>query len=87
VKQEIKSSCDNIIDQVVEDNNLPESVIAFGDLKQAYWLGDRKSMTVKVTQDTETALTGTSYKCSIKRMNCWEALKWVISSLALPVMA
>jgi len=27
----------------------------FGDLKAAYWLGDRKSMTVKVTQDTETA--------------------------------
>jgi HK97 family phage major capsid protein len=40
---------------VIEDNNLPESTIVFGDLKQAYWLGDRKSLTVKVTQDTETA--------------------------------
>lgn len=42
---------------VVEDNNLPESTIVFGDLKKAYWLGDRKAMTVKVTQDSETAFT------------------------------
>ena len=40
---------------VVEWNNLPESEIYFGDLKKAYWLGDRKRMTVKVSQDTETA--------------------------------
>jgi len=42
---------------VVEDNNLPESEIYFGDLKKAYWLGDRKRMTVKISQDTETAFT------------------------------
>jgi HK97 family phage major capsid protein len=42
---------------VVEDNNLPESTIVFGDLKKAYWLGDRQQMTVKVSQDTETAFT------------------------------
>ncbi len=42
---------------VVEDNNLAESVIYFGDLKKAYYLGDRKMMTVRVSQDTETAFT------------------------------
>lgn len=42
---------------VIEDNNLPESDIYFGDLKQAYWFGDRKMMTVKISQDTETAFT------------------------------
>lgn len=42
---------------VIEDNNLPEQELYFADLKQAYWLGDRKKMTVKVTQDTETAFT------------------------------
>ena len=40
---------------VVEDNNLSESEIYFGDLKSAYWLGDRKMMTVKISNDTETA--------------------------------
>lgn len=40
---------------VVECIDLPDSVIYFGDLKRAYWFGDRKKMTVKVTQDTETA--------------------------------
>ena len=42
---------------VIEDNNLPESKIFFGDLKQAYWLGDRKQMSVKISSDTETAFT------------------------------
>ena len=42
---------------VVEMNVLPVSEIYFGDLKKAYWLGDRKQMTVKVSQDTETAFT------------------------------
>lgn len=42
---------------VIEINQLPESEIYFGDLKQAYWLGDRQRMTAKVSQDTETAFT------------------------------
>jgi HK97 family phage major capsid protein len=42
---------------VIEDNNLSESEIYFGDLKMAYWLGDRQQMTVKISQDTETAFT------------------------------
>lgn len=42
---------------VVEVNDLAESEIYFGDLKKAYWLGDRQRMTVKVSQDTETAFT------------------------------
>lgn len=43
--------------EVMENNYLPESEIYFGDLKRAYWLGDRKAMTVKISQDTETAFT------------------------------
>ncbi|HEX5429867.1 MAG TPA: phage major capsid protein [Patescibacteria group bacterium] len=31
--------------------------IAFGNWKLAYWLGDRKAMTVKISNDTETAFT------------------------------
>jgi len=42
---------------VIEDNNLSEAEIYFGDLKQAYWLGDRKKMSVKVSNDTETSFT------------------------------
>lgn len=42
---------------VVEDPNLPGSDIYFGDMQQAYWLGDRQKMTVKVSNDTETAFT------------------------------
>ncbi|MFA5583307.1 MAG: phage major capsid protein [Bacteriovoracaceae bacterium] len=42
---------------VVEVNSLPEATIFFGDLKKAYWLGDRQRMTVKISQDTETAFT------------------------------
>lgn len=42
---------------IIEINVLPVSEIYFGDLKKAYWLGDRQQMTVKVSQDTETAFT------------------------------
>lgn len=42
---------------VVEANELPESELYFGDMKKAYWLGDRQMMTVKISQDTETAFT------------------------------
>lgn len=42
---------------VMEVNELPEANIYFGDLKKAYWLGDRQRMTVKVSNDTETAFT------------------------------
>lgn len=36
---------------------LPDGVIYFGDFKRGYWIGDRKQMSVKVTQDSETAFT------------------------------
>lgn len=42
---------------VMEVNDLPEANIYFGDLKQTYWLGDRQRMTVKISNDTETAFT------------------------------
>ena len=42
---------------VIETNVIPVSEIYFGDLKKTYWLGDRQQMTVKVSQDTETAFT------------------------------
>lgn len=42
---------------IYEQNWLPNGVIYFGDFKRGYWLGDRRLMTVKVTQDTETAFT------------------------------
>ena len=42
---------------VIETNELGEAQIYFGDLKQTYWLGDRQRMTVKVSNDTETAIT------------------------------
>ena len=68
---------------VIETNELGEDQIYFGDLKKTYWLGDRQKMTVKVTQETETAL---NCEGSIKGMNCWKVLKKIISSQALPVM-
>lgn len=40
---------------VVENNWIGEDQIFFGNLKLLYWLGDRKQMSVKVSQDTETA--------------------------------
>lgn len=42
---------------VVENYWAPESQIAFGDFRTAYWLGDRQKMTVKITNDTETTFT------------------------------
>lgn len=43
--------------RVVESPWVPVGQIAFGDLKTAYWLGDRQKMTVKITNDTETTFT------------------------------
>jgi len=43
--------------RVAEFYDVPESTIYFGNWKMAYWLGDRKSMTVKITNDSETAFT------------------------------
>lgn len=42
---------------VVENNWMPEATIFFGDFRQGYWLGDRQRMTVKISNDTETAFT------------------------------
>lgn len=42
---------------VYENNWVSVATIFFGDWKLAYWLGDRKQMTVKISQDTETAFT------------------------------
>lgn len=42
---------------VIENYWAPESQIAFGDFNEAYWLGDRQRMTVKITNDTETTFT------------------------------
>lgn len=42
---------------VIEQNDMSEATILFGDFKLGYWLGDRKKMSVKITQDTETAFT------------------------------
>lgn len=42
---------------VVVSDWVPNRVVYFGDLKKGYFLGDRKRMTAKVSQDTETAFT------------------------------
>ena len=42
---------------VHEFYDIPESELEFGNWKLCYWLGDRKQMTVKVSNDTETAFT------------------------------
>jgi HK97 family phage major capsid protein len=42
---------------VIETYWAPESQIAFGDYKEAYWLGERHGMRVKITQDTESTFT------------------------------
>ena len=34
---------------VIENNWLPETEMYFGDFKMGYWLGDRKKMTVTVS--------------------------------------
>lgn len=62
---------------VVENDYIGENEIYFGDYLKGYWLGDRKRMTIKVTQDSETALTS---ECSINWANCWEALKRGLSA-------
>lgn len=40
---------------ILENNNLPESEIYFGDYKKGYWLGDRRRMTVAVSREAGTA--------------------------------
>jgi len=42
---------------VVEKYDVPESAIYFGNWKLAYWLGDRKKMAVKISNDTTQAFT------------------------------
>lgn len=42
---------------VIETYFAPESEISFGDYKIAYWLGTKGTMTVKITNDTETTFT------------------------------
>ncbi len=42
---------------VSEQYDLPENTLFLGNWKLAYWLGDRKQMTVKISNDTETAFT------------------------------
>lgn len=42
---------------VVVSDGVPERQLYFGDLKKGYFLGDRKRITAKVSQDTETAFT------------------------------
>jgi len=42
---------------VIEENNMPDSQIVLGDLKRAYWMGDRQKMTVKISNDTTRAFT------------------------------
>lgn len=42
---------------IYEANYVPDGTIFFGDFLQGYYFGDRKQMTVKVTQDSETAFT------------------------------
>lgn len=40
---------------VVENNNLGEDVIYFGDFKQCYWLGDRRRLTVTISKEAGEA--------------------------------
>lgn len=42
---------------VYEQDYIGNGTIVFGNLKLGYWVGDRKQMTVKLSQDTETAFT------------------------------
>ena len=43
--------------EIIEQDYISEAVITFGDYKLGYWLGDRKKMSVKISNDTETAFT------------------------------
>lgn len=71
---------------VIQDNNLSEAEIYFGDLRYAYWLGDRQQTTVKISQDTTEAFTK-DWKWSLQNwVNCWNTLKRAISSQAWAVM-
>jgi len=78
---------------VRENNNLSESEIYFGDYFKGYWLGDRRKMTIKITQDSETAFTkdqtaidntgGTILRSIVKNwVNCWNILKFLGQSAA-----
>jgi len=42
---------------VIENDYIGENEIYFGDYQKGYWLGDRRKMTIKITQDSETAFT------------------------------
>ncbi len=42
---------------IVSSDWAPDRVLYFGDLKRGYFLGDRKRITAKVSNDTETAFT------------------------------
>lgn len=43
--------------RVVIDENIPPRQVYIADMKRAYFLGDRKRMSAKVSNDTETAFT------------------------------
>lgn len=43
--------------EFVEHDECPEGQIMFGNFKEGYAIGDRKGITVKVTDDTETTFT------------------------------
>lgn len=43
--------------EVVDHDEVPEGQIMFGNFKEGYVIGDRKGITVKVTDDTETTFT------------------------------
>jgi HK97 family phage major capsid protein len=43
--------------EFVEHDDCPEGQIMFGNFKEGYAIGDRKGITVKVTDDTETTFT------------------------------
>lgn len=38
-------------------NALPGRTVYFGDWRRGFWIGDRRSVAVKITQDSETAFT------------------------------
>lgn len=42
---------------IVVSEHVPDNAIYFGDLKKAYFLGDRQRMSVKLSQDTTEAFT------------------------------
>lgn len=42
---------------IYEVNWIPDRTVYYGDFRRGYWLGDRRRMTVKTTNDSETAFT------------------------------